>query len=190
MIAEQLGQTGLCVCPDFLSKSSLDETRNDLDDIYAAGGFHQAGIGLGKDHLVASAVRSDETYWLERQNCNLAQTHLWEKIDSLKQAFNRTLFLGLTDFEGHYASYAEGGFYQRHLDCFQKNNDRMVTMVIYLNKNWQESDGGKLRIYSENSHEDIHPLGGTLVCFLSRESEHEVLQSHVARHSFTGWFKI
>ena len=188
-IAEQLGQNGLCVCPHFLSQTSLSETRHDLDEIQSRGNFKRAGIGKNNDQNVLNQTRHDETYWLERHLCNTTQSLLWDKLDLLKQAFNRTLFLGLGDFEGHYATYPEGGFYKRHLDCAQQKSDRMVTVVIYLNHNWQESDGGKLRIYSESSFIDINPIGGTMVCFMSQESEHEVLESHATRYSFTGWFK-
>ena len=62
--------------------------------------------------------------------------------------------------------------------------------MLYLNRDWKPEDGGRLRIYGETSHTDIDPVGGTLVCFMSRESEHEVLESFAGRCSFTGWFKV
>jgi SM-20-related protein len=96
--------------------------------------------------------------------------------------------MGLTKFSGHYANYPIGGFYKRHLDCFQNNNSRLLSVILYLNPNWTTADGGKLRIYNQVSHVDISPIAGTLVCFLSRESEHEVLLNNAIRQSFTGWF--
>lgn len=51
------------------------------------------------------------------------------------------------------------------------------------------ADGGRLRVYGGGSHVDVDPGGGTLVCFLSEEKEHEVLPSHAPRISFAGWFK-
>jgi SM-20-related protein len=47
-----------------------------------------------------------------------------------------------------------------------------------------------LRVYDATSHTDVSPVGGTLACFLSRESEHEVLESHGERFSVAGWFKV
>ncbi len=188
-IAEQLGEKGLCVWPNFLSENCLRETQNNFDEIQSAGGFSRAGTGQNSDNAVQK-IRSDSTYWLDRETNSTAQTELWKKIDKLKQSFNRTLFLGITAFEGHYSSYSTGGFYQRHLDCFRHDDTRIVSFVLYLNQNWQKSDGGCLRIYKGNSHTDIEPRGGTMVCFLSREAEHEVMKTHSARHSFTGWFKM
>jgi SM-20-related protein len=189
MIAQLLADTGICVCPDFLSPSSLNEIRTDLDTIHAQGDFQRASVGQNDARAVQELVRWDQTHWLDRQTSNPVQFSLWEKLDLLQQSLNRTLFLGLREFEGHYAIYPEGGFYKKHFDSFQQNNDRMVSVVIYLNHDWQEKDGGQLRMYSKDSHVDICPIGGTLVCFMSQESEHEVLLSHASRYSFTGWFK-
>jgi SM-20-related protein len=187
-IAEELGKSGLCVCPNYLSHEALRETRNDMDLIYSAGGFRRAGVGHGSQ--VRDQVRSDEIHWLERDGSNTpAQISLWNDFDLLQTAFNRTLYLGLKSFEGHYASYAKGGFYERHLDSFAQENSRTVSVVIYLNQDWQSQDGGQLRVYGENSHTDISPVGGTMVCFMSQESQHEVLLSSAHRMSFTGWFK-
>ncbi len=118
---------------------------------------------------------------------------LWRRFDLLKAAFNRTLFLGLTDFEGHYAAYPEGGFYERHKDGFRRDSARVVSFVLYLNRDWKPADGGRLRVYTKGqsggeSHVDVDPIGGTMVCFLSGESEHEVLLNHRPRFSLTGWF--
>lgn len=187
-IAEQLGKTGLCVWPNFLSPESLLKIRVDLKRIQKAQGFRRAGTGQGKGNEVRELVRRDEVHWIERAVLTKAQSILWSKIDQLKQAFNRTLYLGLSEFKGHYAVYPAGGFYKRHLDCFQQDDARVVSLVLYLNPNWKLRDGGQLRIYGATSHVDVQPIGGTLVCFMSRESEHEVLLSHGTRLSFTGWF--
>ena len=187
-ISEQVGKTGLCIWPDFLSKESLIETRADFDEIQRSGGFVRASTGQGKDKEIRD-LRRDEVYWIDNADTNPVQNRLLNKLDLLKTELNRTLFLGITHFEGHYSAYPSGGFYRRHLDCFHKDDARIVTLVLYLNRNWKSADGGNLRIYDKDSYTDVDPHGGTLVCFLSRESEHEVLENHEPRSSFTGWFK-
>lgn len=190
MIAERLQRTGFCICPDFLSQQALRETRVDFDSIQNAGEFYRAGIGQGKHKQVHDLVRRDEIHWLDRNATNPIQSVLWEKFDSLRLAFNHTLFLGLGALEGHYATYPDGGFYGKHLDCFQNDNTRIVSLVLYLNQNWNPSNGGQLRLYhKDGSHRDIVPEGGAMVCFMSRESVHEVLPCHSPRYSFAGWFK-
>jgi SM-20-related protein len=59
--------------------------------------------------------------------------------------------------------------------------------VLYLNADWQPSDGGELVIYKPEGNEHrIQPLQGTLAIFLS-ELEHEVLLTSRDRMSITGW---
>jgi len=188
-IAHQLGKNGRCIYPNFISPELAHDLREDLNQIRISGEFKQGGVGQGKDHSVRNQVRRDEIFWLNEGTVNPVQQLLWNQLALLKQAFNRTLYLGLTKFEGHYASYPNSGFYKRHLDCFQRDDARMVSIILYLNHNWKAADGGRLRIYENGSHVDIDPIDGTLVCFLSRELEHEVLLSHAARNSFVGWFK-
>lgn len=193
-IAVTMGNTGICVCPNFLSPRLLTRTADDLDAIRARGEFRPAGVGQGTERQFAKRVRTDYTYWLNREVTNAPQAHLWRRIDLLKAALNRELFLGLTDFEGHYAAYSEGGFYERHRDSFHGDSARMVSVVLYLNRDWKPADGGRLRIFSkdqtgEESHIDVDPVGGTMVCFLSNESEHEVLLNNRPRFSLAGWFK-
>jgi SM-20-related protein len=191
MIAAQLGQTGLCICPDYLSPSFLQALRADWASLRAAGQMQRAGVGQGDQREIKDRVRSDQIHWLERTTSQPAQTLLWKKLDLLQQGFNRGLFLGLDGFDGHYAIYSPGGFYRRHLDRDSgSENGRIVSLILYLNENWQKTDGGELRIHAKDgSHRDVAPRGGALVCFLSEESEHEVLPSTRDRVSFTGWFK-
>jgi len=177
------------VCPDYLTAKQRHSTRDDLNSIYDNGGFKRAGVGHGSQLNTQDTVRHDEIHWLERGDVSPAQLQLWKKIDSLKRALNRTLYLGLTSFEGHYAIYPKGGFYARHLDRFHDGSDRVVSFILYLNQDWQTGDGGRLRIYDGDSPSDIDPHGGTMVCFLSADSEHEVLVNYAPRFSFSGWFK-
>lgn len=202
-IATELGVHGKCIRPNFLTPALQLAVRADLDQARAAGQFARAGIGQGAQHQLHGDVRRDEVYWPAQATATHVQVQLWAMTAALMQAFNRTLYLGLIEFEGHYAVYPRGGFYRRHLDSFARNDERMVSLILYLNRDWQITDGGQLRMHghadasrgggtSEKltaSHIDIAPIGGTLVCFLSREIEHEVLPTHATRFSFTGWFK-
>ena len=194
-IAEELGRSGLCVCRDFLSPAIIAATRADIKRVQNQKGFHRAGVGHNSDHGVHDDIRRDEVHWLERTAADGdPQTPLWKIFDNLQTAFNRTLFLGLTDFEAHYAAYPIGGFYQRHRDAFRDNlglrKPRVVSVIIYLTENWNRADGGQLRVYNDldATHIDIDPMSGTLVCFMSQDSEHEVLPSAQRRLSLAGWF--
>jgi len=64
-----------------------------------------------------------------------------------------------------------------------------------LNHEWQDEDGGKLRLYLNETDEfnqeksiDVSPLAGRAVVFLSDTFYHEVLPATKERLSLTGWF--
>ena len=188
-IATQLGEAGLCVCPDFLPRAEVEALRDDLERLQVGQFFRRAGVGQGSELRQIDSIRRDEICWLNREEANGTQEGLWRKLDDLKVAFNRTLFLGLNNFEGHYAYYPPGGFYRRHRDAFRGDSGRIVSLIIYLNAGWLPSHGGQLRVYDRSSFRDIEPKEGTLVCFLSQDIEHEVLPAIEPRMSFTGWFR-
>jgi SM-20-related protein len=187
--AQELSKTGLSICENYLEGEILQRTQADFESLQSSGLFKRAGVGQGSSKELSDEIRRDEIHWLERGNSNLLQAELWKKLDLLKEVLNRNLFLGLTEFEGHYAHYPAGGFYKKHLDAFRNDNARVVSFICYLNSNWKESDGGQLRIYKGDTYTDVAPRGGTMLCFMSQESEHEVLESFAPRLSFVGWFK-
>jgi len=106
-----------------------------------------------------------------------------------------------------YLRYPVGGHYRRHLDIgyadagWQRHGRRaseggslsgyrtrrVVSMIVYLNKNWDAADGGALRVFpardrgygrpeSELAPHVAHvpPEGGTLVLLMSADVEHTV----------------
>ena len=102
--------------------------------------------------------------------------------------------MGINEKEFHYAVYPEGTFYKRHLDTFQNDSRRKLSMVCYLNdEDWQPGYGGELTIYiDDNGHEksiDIYPVQGRMVVFESQVLEHEVKPVKRERLSITGWLK-
>lgn len=50
----------------------------------------------------------------------------------MKRAFNRYFFMGLKGVELHYARYASGTGYKRHVDQHHNTTFRKITIVIYL----------------------------------------------------------
>jgi SM-20-related protein len=62
-------------------------------------------------------------------------------------------------------------------------------MILYLNKNWQENDGGELEIELNEQTYKISPTMGKCVFFKSNEIPHAVLTTQKNRLSITGWLK-
>ena len=153
--------------------------------------FHRAGIGREQHHQLNHFVRRDRIHWLEEDH-QPAQFYLnW--IEQLRLRINQELYLGLFDFECHYAHYPKGAFYKKHVDAFKGGSNRRLTIILYLNPDWQTHDGGELLLYAEDSQtvlETVLPVIGTMVLFISDEFPHEVLPAMRSRYSLTGWFRV
>jgi SM-20-related protein len=108
-------------------------------------------------------------------------------MDSFVSHLNSSCYAGITGYEFHYTLYEKGSFYKRHIDNFQQNGTRAFSMIMYLNA---EVNGGSLRIYQDDSFQDISPNSGKSVFFKSDQLEHEVLITHLPRMSITGWLKV
>lgn len=188
-ILDSLSKHGYCIVPDFLAatlSSQLFEHANAIP----AQHWNTAAIGRADQQTVNTLVRNDRILWLD-QHATIECQYL-KVMDDLRVAINRHLFLGLFDYECHFAHYPQGAFYKKHLDAFKGRSNRRLTTVMYLNDNWQDSDGGQLVIYGERGEvlETVKPERGTLVVFLSEKFIHEVLPSYRDRLSITGWFRI
>ena len=163
-----------------------------LDDLIRSFALH-GYARQGQDHRVLASVRNDEIHWLDPAQPTPAQAFYWQAMEDLRLRLNREHYLGLSDYECHFARYQPGGFYQRHVDAFRGKSRRRVSCVFYMNYAWATPDGGQLRLYlpqgATETALDITPLAGTLAIFDSRGVEHEVLPAQRTRYSLTGWFR-
>ncbi|QXD15013.1 2OG-Fe(II) oxygenase [Rhodocaloribacter litoris] len=157
---------------------------------WEAGDYHRAGVGQGAERAVRPEVRSDRILWLDPAALPPAVVPYWDIITRLRDYVNRTLYLGLRDFEAHFAVYPPGSFYKKHLDQFAATRHRMLTCLLYLNVGWRPEEAGQLRLYPEaGAPVDVWPEAGTFVCFRSDTIYHEVLPTRRERLSLTGWLR-
>jgi SM-20-related protein len=150
-----------------------------------------AGVGRDSDFHRNQKIRGDAIKWLEPSVPAVTEFLCW--MDKLRLGINQRLFLGLFDFESHFAVYAPGAFYLQHLDAFKGSPSRKLSTVLYLNPEWRSVDGGELVLYDEAGISElirVAPECGRLVIFLSEDFPHEVLPAHRPRHSIAGWFRI
>lgn len=173
----------------FASESLTRELAAECRRRAQSGQLNAAGIGRGSGQQLQETVRGDSIQWLESGQCAAGDQYL-ALLDDLRQALNRSLFLGLEDFEGHFAVYPPGAFYLCHLDRFRDDDRRTVSVVFYLNEAWQVEEGGALRLHLPDEQQlDILPEAGTLAVFMSADTPHEVLPTTRERLSLTGWFR-
>ena len=149
----------------------------------------QIGRGLAQKHL--NPLRGDVISWLDDTNSTDHAYLAW--MEALRSGLNSTLFLGLFDYECHYAIYLAGAGYAKHSDVLHGARNRVVSTVFYLNEGWQAGDGGELRLFEpsgETAIATLNPSFGTMIIFLSESFPHEVLSAHKKRRSITGWFRV
>ena len=150
-----------------------------------------ANVGRASSRIHDPEVRGDRICWIEPSTTHRGETALLAWLDRLRARINQRAFLGLFEFEGHYAIYAPGHGYVKHRDRFRDDDARVLSCVVYLNERWCDADGGQLRLHLGNGQApiDVLPQAGTVVAFLSDRFEHEVLPAARQRASIAGWFR-
>lgn len=185
-IADNLAESGYSIQDNFLTSLEVDEIL-ELDVFKsAAENFKVAGIGKSGSKAVVESVRGDRIQWINNDSPQPLQ-HYLHRIKELANALNRELYLSLKDAEVHMTIYPPGTFYKRHLDQFHRDDHRKLSVITYLNPDWNETNGGELVLYLPNETRNIMPLAGRMVCFRSDLLEHEVLPGNRPRYSLTGW---
>ena len=100
-----LAQNGYAIVSNFLSPAVTTALLAECQGLYHQGKAHTAGIGQGSRHRVLPTVRNDQIVWLDSTDLTPAQTIYWQAMENLRQCLNRAYFLGLVDYECHYAYY-------------------------------------------------------------------------------------
>nr|WP_256623917.1 2OG-Fe(II) oxygenase [Moritella viscosa] len=185
-ILDNIHKHGYAVIEDALPEGIIEKLLTDCLENQPE--FKAAGIGRQQDSQLNTQIRKDKTLWLTGESP--AQADFMALMSDLRLEVNRNFFLGLFDYECHYAKYEIGDFYKKHLDAFKGKSNRVFTTVCYLNT---PGVGGELLIYAQDSNDVIArvaPKTGTLVVFESERFPHEVLAAKSTRYSIAGWFRM
>ncbi len=174
-----------------LTDEFIDALAAELDRLEDEDRLRRAGIGRETDFQIDRDIRRDRIRWLNRESD--VQAAFLDFAQAIKVELNRRLFLGLFEFEAHFALYAPGAFYRTHHDSFRGAANRVVSLVAFLNPDWQPEYAGELVLYEDNETTErarIAPRAGTLALFLSEEIPHEVRPTTAPRRSIAGWFRV
>jgi SM-20-related protein len=189
-VIEDLLTQQYSVVDEFFDEIEVETLRNILLEKYEEDEFKKAAIGNQFTEQVIKTIRGDFISWIDEKKLFPAEVVFFNKINDFTQYLNRTCFLGIQEHEFHYALYPKGTFYKRHLDTFQNDDSRKLSIVCYLNhEDWLPEYGGELVLYKEEGPVAIYPLKGRVVIFESQIIEHEVKPVEKMRLSITGWLK-
>lgn len=182
-----LAGPGYAVIPDYAGAQSVQSLLMARLDRQRLGEFQAAGVGVGGRHTIRPDIRGDRIAWVDAP-CRVAESAFLSDLDRLRVSLNRSLMVGLHDVQMHFASFAPGRGYVRHLDRSPGGLDRVVSVIYYLNPEWEPGDGGELQIETDTGPVIVCPRADTMVMFLSDRFLHAVLPAVRERHSLTGWF--
>ncbi len=195
-IAQDIENKGWCVMDDALPQGLNKNLYQHLIKL-PNDTFNDMGIGRGNQLHIDKSYRSDQSHWLDGATDVEKEYLAW--METLRLQMNQRLYMGLFDYEAHFAHYAPQSFYKRHVDTFSSKTNtgkpvRQLTTVYYLNPDWSESDGGELLIYkddeSKTPFQTVTPQNNRMVVFLSDTFPHEVLPAVRDRYSIAGWFRL
>tara|TARA_R100001369_G_scaffold68013_1_gene95636 strand:- start:2055 stop:2693 length:639 start_codon:yes stop_codon:yes gene_type:complete len=179
------------IVDDFFTPEEVSTLRESLLIKYEEDSFKKSAIGNYTNQEIDKTIRGDFILWIDEKKEEPTEQLFFAKVDSLVSYLNKTCFLGILTKEFHYAVYPTGTFYKRHLDTFQNDDRRKLSMVFYLNEDgWLPEFGGELTLYLDGGDKTILPLPGRVVIFESQVIEHEVKRVMAnERLSITGWLK-
>ena len=185
-----VADAGYAVAPSFLDAGVIAALRARVAELVADGALVPAAVGRGDGRALRADIRGDRIAWVDFDAPTRAERVVADALEALRVAFNRTLQLGLFEHEAHYARYAPGAGYARHVDRFRGDDARVLSFVLYLNAGWRAGDGGELRLETRaHGTVDVAPVGGTLVAFLADGTPHEVRPARRERVSLAGWLR-
>lgn len=186
MLIAMLIEKGWYYHEDYFDKTFCLELLKEAQDLK----WLQAQIGSNNKKQEALNVRTDSIVWLEEENSTPSQQNYLMQMNEIMNTLNRELYLGLKEYECHFAQYKPSGFYKKHLDQHSGSNKRVISSILYLN---EIQRGGELVIYNRDKPDIIEakivPKPGSFVCFLSNQIYHEVLPTESERYTLTGWFR-
>lgn len=187
---DNLCKQGFHIIDNFLDPKECNELRVIAQQMYQQGQYRSAKIGFNTKSQLNNAIRTDEIAWFGEDHPEPAIKAYLQTTHELMICFNRTLFLGLNEFETHFAAYQTGAFYKKHTDQFATNKSRKISCVYYLNEDWTAALGGELKLYAKDEQimQSVLPIGNRFICFTS-DLLHEVCVTNQTRFSIAGWMK-
>nr|6EY1_A Chain A, HIF prolyl hydroxylase [Trichoplax adhaerens] len=192
MVVNQLNTNGFCIINNFLGSSCSTEVLQQVLNLYQSGVFSNGQLAR---NVSVNRIRGDKIAWIggDERGCE-AIKYLSSCVDSLISRCNGRLgnYMITGRTKCMVACYPGSGLgYIRHID--NPNRDgRCVTVLYYLNPNWNSQDcGGQLWLYPNNENKvvKIDPIFDRLLLFWSdRRNPHEVKPAYAMRYAITLWY--
>mmetsp|Transcript_42892 Transcript_42892/g.100657 ORF Transcript_42892/g.100657 Transcript_42892/m.100657 type:complete len:837 (-) Transcript_42892:98-2608(-) len=206
-LSEQLDREGFVLVDDFLPPQDVQLIRDANEELYRSEDM-QPGLTTGGSDRVGLPHRGDMLRWVgyggttpAEQGTHLLADSIETLVGGMRDCSEAGSLVGkelstlqfrsemmLTCYPG--SSRAR---YFRHSDN-SSGNGRLVTAILYLNKGWQQGDGGELRLFNPGAQNmkvkhEVQPIWNRLLLFWSTDRcPHEVLSACKDRYAATVWY--
>jgi SM-20-related protein len=161
-------------------------------NLWEDGHFYMEGIGRSASDARRPDIRGDTICWIH-PNSHQANHPFFRWMAQFREELNERYQLGLRSQEFHFARYGKGKGYIKHIDQHRDSDHRKISIVLYLNLQWNPMHGGELCLYEpRNPNVEIRripPMGARLAIFHSGLIPHAVLPCQQTRWSLTGWLR-
>lgn len=190
-IIQLLNQQGIVLTDTAMPASWHTELLKLAQQNWQDNLFTPGEIGRDKDGLKPQ-IRGDYIHWVSHDS-PISKHPFFDWMAQFRQVLNNDYNMGLRSQEFHFARYDGGMGYKKHIDQHRGTDHRKVSIVYYLNQNWDMGNGGEICFYEPRNPDNeilrAAPLGGRLAIFVSGVIPHEVLPSKAPRWSLTGWLR-
>lgn len=192
VLFHSLEEQGWAVSDTLVPRAWQQAMLAQSQQLWQDGHFHQAHIGRSASDSLNPNIRGDAICWIDPEAQQGGQPFFaW--MAQLRLLLNERYYLGLRSQEFHFARYEAGCGYRKHLDQHRNSGHRKISVVLYLNPQWDAADGGELCLYlPDNDMQEtqrILPQPARLVVFRSDQIPHEVLPCAQTRWSLSGWLR-
>jgi SM-20-related protein len=187
---DQLVQSGWVYRAEAFSSELCQAARSRIEALQNQAALRPARVGRAVNASLQPSLRGDLIHWLAADSEDQTDQNLLAHLDELRLALNASLFLGLREVEAHYACYAAGQGYAKHLDRFRDNDARVLSLVLYFNTDWPTNAGGELKLHLPEGERLLSPNASARVIFRSEQVLHEVMPAQQARYSLAAWFRV
>lgn len=103
-LLDDLAENGWAIVRQALPADLTLELAQECRQRSNIGVLQPAGVGHGSGHGVQESVRGDYIQWLEPNQSAACDRYL-DMLEDLRNQLNRAFYLGLVDYEGHFALY-------------------------------------------------------------------------------------
>lgn len=177
---DQLSSQGFCVIDEALSPQLLSDIKTES----GLASYEAACLTQGVQSV---AIRGDRIRWID-DTCPYAAAYLAQLLQ-FGQTVNQAFFTNIKHVEGHYACYPVGFGYDWHKDNPKGRDERVFSLVLYLNDDWTADDGGMIELIDNKQNtQHLLPKANRLVIFDSNLS-HKVHITQRVRYSLTAWLR-